>query len=240
MSGGRRGSFLALDGVRPTFKDAIMNCTKCGGNLPEDAAFCSKCGAPVAELHDYDDETAGEPHPATAANRLRAGRTNNGREAAEEELWSGTFSPLAMAGAAIGCAIISVVAIVVAAFANQAAVWWGAVIVLLLLWAGLVLALLYRRLTVRYRLTNYRFFHDTGLFSRTGNRIEAIDIDDVTVRQGLIERMFGVGTILIASSDRTDPSLDLPGIEDVRTVADLIDSTRRAERHRRGLHIESI
>jgi membrane protein YdbS with pleckstrin-like domain len=228
--------------VRPTFKDAIMNCTKCGGNLPEDAAFCAKCGAPVAELHDYDDEVAGESHNAPAANRLRPGRTNSGadREAAENELWSGTFSPLAMAGPAIGGAIISVVAIIVAAVANTAAVWWGVVIVVLLLWAGLGLTLLYRRLTVRYRLTNYRFFHDAGLLSRTGNRIEAIDIDDVTVRQGLIERMFGVGTIHIASSDHTDPSLDLPGIEDVRTVADLIDSTRRAERHRRGLHIESI
>ena len=52
--------------------------------------------------------------------------------------------------------------------------------------------------------------------------------------------MFGVGTIRIASSDKTNPDLALPGIDDARRVADLIDGARRAERNRRGLHIESI
>jgi uncharacterized membrane protein YdbT with pleckstrin-like domain len=137
--------------------------------------------------------------------------------------------------------IFSIVGVVVVMLAGGNPIAWLIYgIALVVLWMGLGLTLLYRRLTVHYRLTNYRFFHDVGLLSRTGNRIEVIDIDDVTVRQGLIERMFGVGTIHIASSDRTDPSLTLPGIEDVRAVADLIDGTRRAERHRRGLHIESI
>ena len=77
-------------------------------------------------------------------------------------------------------------------------------------------------------------------WSRTSDRVEVIDIDDVTVHQGFIERMLGVGTIRIASSDRTDPELVLPGVDQVRAVADVIDNTRRAERQRRGLHIESI
>jgi hypothetical protein len=67
-----------------------------------------------------------------------------------------------------------------------------------------------------------------------------IDIDDVTVRQGPIERMLGVGTISIRSSDTTDPQLDLPGIEDAKHVADLIDGTRRAERQRRGMFMENV
>jgi hypothetical protein len=68
-----------------------------------------------------------------------------------------------------------------------------------------------------------------------------IDIDDVTVRQGLIERMFNTGTIHIdCPTDSTHPQLDLPGIDDPRTVADLIDNVRRKERQRRGLHIEQI
>jgi uncharacterized membrane protein YdbT with pleckstrin-like domain len=107
-------------------------------------------------------------------------------------------------------------------------------------WGALALVLLYRRLTVRYRLTTFRFFHDTGLLSRTGNRVEVIDIDDVTVHQGLIERMFGVGTILVRSSDTTDPELSLPGIDDAKRVADLIDGTRRAERQRRGMFMENV
>lgn len=218
-----------------------MKCARCGNKLAEDAAFCSKCGAPASATIDVDDaDDTGDEAPAVA--RMRAARAGGaGHQAAEEELWTGTFSPLAMVGPAIGCAIVSVLAVVgVAMFAPDGTGWTVLLIVLALIWGLLGLTLLYRRLTVRYRLTSYRFFHDTGLLARTGNRIEVIDIDDVTVHQGLIERMFGVGTIHIASSDSTDPSLDLPGIDDVRHVADLIDSTRRAERHRRGLHLESI
>jgi uncharacterized membrane protein YdbT with pleckstrin-like domain len=107
-------------------------------------------------------------------------------------------------------------------------------------WAVLGLVLLYRRLSVRYRLTTYRFFHETGLLSRTRDRVEVIDINDVTLQQGLIERMFNVGTIHIQSSDVTNPDLYLQGIEDVGRVTDLIDNTRRAERQRRGLFMENI
>ena len=34
--------------------------------------------------------------------------------------------------------------------------------------------------------------------------------------------------------------IELPGIDNVRNVASLIDETRRQERRRRGLHVESI
>jgi membrane protein YdbS with pleckstrin-like domain len=227
------------------YKDVMMKCVNCGGVVADDAAFCSKCGAPVATADDaadseFDDTDRGGRAPMVA--RLKnGGQRTSGKHSAEEELWSGTYSPKAMAGAILGCAILTLlglVAVILTGATPPAWLAWG--IGAALIWGLLGLTLLYRRLTVRYRLTNYRFFHETGLLSRTGNRIEVIDVDDVTVHQGLIERLFGVGTIHISSSDRTDPDLRLPGIEDVRRVADLIDSTRRAERQRRGLHIESI
>ena len=46
--------------------------------------------------------------------------------------------------------------------------------------------------------------------------------------------------IIIRSSDSSHPELVMSGIGDVRKVADLIDDARRAERRKRGLHIESI
>ena len=82
--------------------------------------------------------------------------------------------------------------------------------------------------------------HDKGILSVVSDRIETIDIDDVTCEQGLIQRFLGVGRIRISSSDRSDPELVLPGIADVRRVADLIDDVRRQERSRRGFHVESI
>jgi len=71
-------------------------------------------------------------------------------------------------------------------------------------------------------------------------RIEVIDIDDVSYTQGPVERIFGVGTIQLTSSDRSHPTLSMIGIGEVTEVAGLLDDIRRAERRRRSLHIESI
>jgi len=213
-----------------------MHCHQCGSESPADALFCPQCGAPLA---DRADERA-EGGWSAGAERLRPGGQNTGgKPPAEEELWSGSYSPKAMIGSFAAAGVVTVVGLGFALLSGPPGlmIWMVAAGVL---WAALLLLLAYRRLTVRYRLTTFRFFHDLGLLSRVGNRIEVIDIDDVTVRQGLVERMFGVGTIIIISSDRSDPELNLPGIEGAKRVADLIDGTRRAERHRRGLHIEAI
>jgi len=212
-----------------------MHCLQCGTEVPANSRFCPQCGQQLAD----DDELTDSSQPL-GADRLRPGRQGSGgKSPAEDELWSGSYSPKAMIGSFAAAGVVTVVGLAFAVAAGGAGLFVG-VIAAGVLWAALLLLLAYRRLTVRYRLTTFRFFHDTGLLSRVGNRIEVIDIDDVTVHQGFIERMFGVGTIIIQSSDRSDPELHLPGIDDAKQVADLIDGTRRAERHRRGLHIESI
>jgi membrane protein YdbS with pleckstrin-like domain len=157
----------------------------------------------------------------------------------EEELWSGTYSGKAMVGPAVGLGILTIAGLVAGSFAPPIG-WPIAGLAAIILWAIFGLVLMYRKLSVRYRLTTFRFFHETGLLSRTRNRIEVIDINDVTLQQGLIERMFNIGTIHVQSSDVTHPNIYLPGIEDVHRVTDLIDNTRRSERQRRGVFMENI
>ena len=65
-------------------------------------------------------------------------------------------------------------------------------------------------------------------------------LDDITYSQTIIDRMFGVGTIRIVSSDRSHPDLPVPGIDNVKDVASKMQEARHEERMRRGLHIESI
>jgi membrane protein YdbS with pleckstrin-like domain len=118
--------------------------------------------------------------------------------------------------------------------------WWIFGVGALVIWGGLLVTLAYRRMSVKYRLTNQRLFHEQGILRRVTDRIELIDIDDVTLEQGLFERVFGVGTVRVSSTDRTTPELHMPGIDDVKSVADTIDQARRAERQRRGVFIESV
>lgn len=159
----------------------------------------------------------------------------------ENDLWSGSYSHLAMIGTWIGGVVATIAAVVIALLVNAPGSAWlwvlagvGLMWLLMAAWYG------YRRLSVHYQLTDQRLVTESGLLWRTVDRVELIDVDDVTYRQGPVERLLGVGTITVSSSDRTSPELLLPGIENVRDVADTIDDARRAERRSRGLHIESV
>lgn len=156
----------------------------------------------------------------------------------EQELWRGGYSAKAMYGTWLLAALLSVGLIVAMLFFPAAIVPLALAIVGLWIILGLWLA--YKKLAVHYTLTTQRFLHRLGILKIVTDRVEVIDIDDVTYEQGIIQRMLNVGTIRINSSDRTHPELVLSGISDVKRVADMIDDVRRKERIRRGLHIESI
>jgi membrane protein YdbS with pleckstrin-like domain len=175
-----------------------------------------------------------------------------------------------MTGWAILAALLTVAGLVAAVFAGGTPLAWIVLVVAAMaVWGTLGLTVLYRKLTVGYRLTTFRLFHESGLLQRARDRIEVIDIDDVTLSQGPIDRLLNVGTIHIIASDESlkqkaiddlrskgkqvkdvkdqvqdvkdiDGRLDMPGISDVRKVADLIDNTRRAERNRRGVYMENV
>jgi len=157
----------------------------------------------------------------------------------ERTLWTGGYSPRAMVGTWILLAALSIAGVIAAVLIEPLPIGIT-LIVLVVLWllGGLYYAK--QRLGVQYELTSQRFIHKTGILTRRSDRIEVIDIDDVSYQQGPFQRVFGVGMINITSSDRSDPELRLIGIDQVSEVAGLIDDVRRAERRRRSLHIESI
>ena len=190
------------------------------------------------------EERAAEPAPASAGDRFReAARSRQGAdEEPETGVWQGGFSSRAMFGNWLLAGVVTVVLLVavIALGAGNPVLWLGWLIVSALLWGGFGCLLAYRKLTCNYRLTTQRFIHESGLLKRVTDRIEVIDIDDVSFEQQVIERVVGVGTIKILSSDRSHPVLVMRGIEKVKEVASLIDDLRRNERRRRGLHIESI
>lgn len=219
-----------------------MHCNQCGAQSPAGAAFCSQCGASLAA--DGVSRLTGTTRAATPAPP-------------EKELWSGSYSAKAMVGPFVGATLLTVVGIILINITNYHSAWIAFVVAIAVMWGALLLSLLVNRLSVRYSLTTYRLFHERGLLNRTRDRIEVMDIDDVTLTQGLVERLLNVGTIHIISSDESlkqrarekaggdgtanvDGRLSMPGISDVKKVADLIDNTRRAERNRRGVYMENV
>ncbi len=221
-----------------------MLCPQCGVEVVNEAIFCHKCGHRLAEpiaqaAPPPPDSPQPESSPADKFKAAAAGLDTD--EQPEQELWRGGYSPRAMIGAWCLSAVVSIVLLIVGALWVRSAWLW--VIILLVIigfWVYNLVLLTYRRLSVRYLLTNQRFIHESGILRRVTDRIEVLDMDDITFEQNFAERLTGVGTIRIISSDRSHPELLMRGIDNVRDVSGLFDDTRRAERRRRGLHIENI
>lgn len=199
-----------------------MTCSQCGTDAPKKAAFCPNCGTPLNEK--------------TGAARMRSPGSGGGaNNVPEEDLWSGAYSPKAMVGPFVGATLLVVIGMVAATFAGPVG-WMVVGIGALLLFVYLGILLVYRRMSIRYRLTSQRLLRDTGILSRRGDHLLVINIDDVTVHQSIFDRMFNLGTIELNTKDKTTPVVQMLGIENPRHVADLIDEVRRTERNRRGLY----
>lgn len=145
-----------------------------------------------------------------------------------------------MLGSWLAAGVVTIGAGVLCVILPTPITWIVAGALVALLWLWLFGLLLYERLAVAYSLTTQRLVHQRGILRRTTNRIEVIDIDDVTVEQGFVERMLGIGTIKILSSDASDPKLLLRGIDDVKRVATVIDDLRREERRKRAVYMETV
>jgi len=237
-----------------------MQCPGCGAEVIAEAVFCHVCGERLDSGSDgvesADQDWAAEPDDMQIAaegdsppdrqaeeppgrNHFRPARRDEND--VEEELWEGGYSSKAMIGAWAVSGLITIALLAIwSIWVRTTWAWIAMGVAIVLLWAFQAARLLYRQWNIRYRLTSQRFVHQTGILRRVTDRIELIDVDDITFEQGLLERFVGVGTIRVSSSDRTHPEFVMPGIENVGDVAGLIDDARRTERRRRGLHIESI
>jgi len=221
-----------------------MQCPSCQSEVNEAAVYCQSCGARIDDPSGESSQVTGDDAPADAlVGRGRVNDTTAGRRDSDEEelLWEGGYSGKAMVGTWILCAVLTMVAIFVAAYYEVTANVWMAIIAgIVLVWSAAGLTLLYRKLSVHYKITSQRLVHESGILRRVTDRIEVIDMDDITYEQGIVERMLNVGSVRIDSSDRSHPVFHLRGIDDVATVATLVDDARRKERVRRGLHIEAV
>ena len=65
---------------------------------------------------------------------------------------------------------------------------------------------------VRIEIDNDRITWRTGVFSRTTETVEIYRIQNVTARQGFVERLFGIGTVYIETVDPTHPWINLWGM----------------------------
>lgn len=104
-------------------------------------------------------------------------------------------------------------------------------------WGGVKLAALI--VGTRYRVTDERLFIERGLLTRTTDQTELIRVDDVRTRKTLVDRLFGLGSVEVVSTDTSDRFVTLEGVPGADEVAEIVRGRMRALR-RKSLFVENL
>lgn len=76
----------------------------------------------------------------------------------------------------------------------------------------------------KYTLTDERLYTESGFINLKESELLLYRVRDIGLTRTLWQRLFGVGTIHIYSSDTTDEHLDIVSVKKAKDVKDLISS----------------
>ena len=87
----------------------------------------------------------------------------------------------------------------------------------------------------RYTLTKEKLIITVKFLSIHEEEIRLYRIMDVTLKQSLFQRIFGVGTIHCCSADTSTPEFDITSVKIPQKVRDLLSDTVEKERHEKKI-----
>ncbi|MHC4665186.1 MAG: PH domain-containing protein [Planctomycetota bacterium] len=218
-------------------------CPFCSETVRAEAIKCRFC----AEFLNTDEAKALEAELEGEAAPFEA-----------DALFDGRPSLLGMVGAAIKGAILVTVGLVISNWpaergVNQllaldfsenelvtfggyrVAAGLGLVVVALLL---LVLKMLKLK-TTYYQVTPDRVEWSRGIFDRKVDNLDMFRVIDLKLRRSLLDCIFGIGTVELITTDKTDPQFTFEKMRDSRRLYDVIKkASLEADRSSRVVHLE--
>jgi uncharacterized membrane protein YdbT with pleckstrin-like domain len=192
----------------------VISCPDCGRDVSTIATACPHCG---------------RPSPAGTAPLMGAPQP----PVREETLWEGSPSPTLLAGHIFGILLVLIAVPLLTRFfastmddLDKAAgmIRFGRIataIIVPIQLIALIAAWVKLRSTM-YRVTNQRVLVEQGVFAKTVDEIDLRYVDDSAFTQTLVERLLGIGSVTLVSSDKTSPRYALRSIKDPRGVREII------------------
>ncbi|MBQ2383262.1 MAG: PH domain-containing protein [Oscillospiraceae bacterium] len=92
----------------------------------------------------------------------------------------------------------------------------------------------------RYSLNEDRLFLSVGFLNIRDDELLLYRVRDINTKRNLWQRMLGVGTVTIVSSDSTQPTLVLKNIKDPITVKELIHKQVEDQKIKRRVRVNEI
>jgi len=84
-----------------------------------------------------------------------------------------------------------------------------------------------------YELTTQRLIKDSGILNRLHDEMELYRVKDYSLERPFLERLLGLGTLKILTSDVTHPSVVLRAIPEAQEVREKLRTAVQAERDRK-------
>ncbi len=92
----------------------------------------------------------------------------------------------------------------------------------------------------RYALSEDRLFQSTGFFSIKDEEILLYRVRDINTSRTLWQRMFGVGTVTVLSSDKTMPELVLRNVKNPLDVKEQLHAQVEEMKIRRKMRVGEV
>lgn len=92
----------------------------------------------------------------------------------------------------------------------------------------------------RYALSDDRLFLSVGFLNIHDEEVLLYRIRDISVKRTLGQRIFGVGTITVSSSDKSNPVLELKNVKNPTTVKELIHENVEEMKNRRRVRFSEV
>lgn len=86
-----------------------------------------------------------------------------------------------------------------------------------------------------YSLTSERLIKKSGVLNKQTDEIELYRIKDYSLDEPLVQRIFGLGSISLVTSDRSHPSVAIVGIKEADKVRNLFRAQVEIVRKNRGV-----
>jgi membrane protein YdbS with pleckstrin-like domain len=105
---------------------------------------------------------------------------------------------------------------------------WGAIVAIAGLFCLFVfgVVLLYRHYAHRYHVEDGRIEHQVGIIGRHIRCVRLADLRNVNLRQGIVERMLGIGTLEFSSAGGSGIEVSWSGVRDPADLKRRIESLR--------------
>jgi membrane protein YdbS with pleckstrin-like domain len=186
----------------------VKACPFCAEQIQEAAIKCRFCNSMLNEAPGQE----GEPARPQAGAIQRAGGSGLSKQAI---IFEGTPSWKAWFWSYIFAGVLSLVVV--------GLVW--------------ILVLELRRKGTRYKVTGRTIDLESGIFSKQIDTVQLWRVQDIDFCQSFIDRIFGIATIHMTTTDRSTPELNMRGLPASREVFEKLKDAADLARQQRVLGV---